>query len=139
MNFTNTCIWDGRLLDKTGHMVNRETGLRIHGTVRRVTVSRDEIGFSIDGTTINNAFRWNSWDFEPDEPSVTEKWDAIPVGDWFVLRGLTGEWLMLKITEDRAFHQEHRSIGNAMWRKIKPVSFFRKDLGSFVNWKINTI
>lgn len=92
----------------TGTMVNRETGLRIHGTVMRFTRSRDEFGFRIDGTQINNAFRVKSWIFYADKPTFKQEFSKLEIGEDFILRGGSSEWLSVKIDSDTLF-----------WHKIR--------------------
>lgn len=100
----------------TGTMVNRETGLRIHGTVMRFTRSRDEFGFRIDGTLINNAFRAISWSFEADKLTFRQAFDKLEIGEDFILRGGSTEWLSVKIDSDTLFWFKVRDRGDLDWR-----------------------
>lgn len=117
MNFDTECSGYARIAEgTTGTMVNRETGLRIHGTVMRFTRSRDEFGFNIDGTHINNAFRVQSWSFEADKLTVRQAFDKLEIGEEFILRGTSAEWLSVKIDKNTLFWFKVRDRSTQGWR-----------------------
>lgn len=139
MNY-DTCDWTNYHVGKKGVMVNRETGLRIHGTVNRVTLSRSEIGFQIDGTTYNNAFRWSAWFFEPDPEPIKDRGQAtrdrfakVEVGEHFQMTLDGNGWrhndlVFVKI-------DDHRFIQVAPWTgaPAQSISHFRS------LWKFRTV
>jgi hypothetical protein len=69
-----------------GKLLNKQTGLEIHGEIEPDTDGLSHFGFMIDGTIEYVLdFRSDEWDFIEDKPSAYEQYVALKPGTRFLV------------------------------------------------------